>query len=52
MASKVFAIIEPHYAGKLSVQLLNLELLSRDKVSNGEEFFVGMLPYPKSPSRR
>ena len=46
IASEVFAILERDYAGKLSVQLLRLELLSRDKVCNGDKFFAGELSYP------
>ena len=46
IASEVFAILERDYAGKLSVQLLNLELLSRDKQSNGDKFFAGEFSFP------
>lgn len=51
MALEVFAILERDYAGKLSVQLLNLQLLSRDKVSNGDKFFASEFPYPKPSSK-
>lgn len=41
-ADEIFAVLEGDYGGKLSVQLLNLEILGRDKEADGQEFYAGL----------